>query len=78
MAFAGYVFGAAIQYLVSRLEILLTVGVAIVIALIVAYRWFWGWTERQVCKSAVLEPVKVLSSPRDPSRPAQPPSRPQG
>jgi membrane protein DedA with SNARE-associated domain len=61
MAAAGYIFGAAIQYLVSRLEIFLTVSVAAVIALLVAYRWFWGWTERQICHTAVLEPVKASS-----------------
>jgi membrane protein DedA with SNARE-associated domain len=61
MAGAGYIFGAAIQYLVSRLEIFLTVSVAAVIALLVAYRWFWGWTERQICHTAVLEPVKAPS-----------------
>jgi membrane protein DedA with SNARE-associated domain len=47
MAAAGYVFGTAIQYLVSRLEIVLTVSIAVVIALLLAYRWFWAWTERQ-------------------------------
>jgi membrane protein DedA with SNARE-associated domain len=61
MAAAGYIFGTAIQYLVSRLEIFLTVTVAAVIALLVAYRWFWGWTERQICHAAVLEPVKAPS-----------------
>jgi membrane protein DedA with SNARE-associated domain len=79
MAAAGYVFGAAIQYLVSRLEILFTVAIAVVIGLIVAYRWFWGWTERQVTKkSAVLEPAKALSRPRDTYGPKQPSSRQRG
>jgi membrane protein DedA with SNARE-associated domain len=73
MAAAGYVFGAAIQYLVSRLEIFLTVTVAVAIALVLAYRWFWGWTERQVCHSVALQPVKAPSRTGD-----QPHSRHRG
>ncbi len=78
MAVAGYIFGAAIQYLVSRLEILLTVVIAVGIGLVVAYRWFWSWTERQVGQSAALEPVKNLSRPCDPCGPTGPSSPPQG
>ncbi len=74
MALAGYAFGTAIQYLVSRLEILLTVTVAVVIGLVLAYRWFWGWTERQVSQSAALEPVKTLSRPVDTCGPKPPSS----
>ncbi len=59
MAAAGYIFGAAIQYLVSRLEIFLTVSVAVVIILVVVYRWFWGWTERQVCCAPALAPART-------------------
>jgi hypothetical protein len=76
MAAAGYIFGAAIQYLVSRLEIFLTVTVAAVIALLVAYRWFWGWTERQICPAAVLEPVKVPSRTCNTYGPQKPRSHP--
>ncbi len=47
IAAAGYAFGTAIQHLVSRLEFLLTVLVAVALLLFAAYRWFWCWTERQ-------------------------------
>jgi membrane protein DedA with SNARE-associated domain len=76
MAAAGYIFGTAIQYLVSRLEIFLTVTVAAVIALLVGYRWFWGWTERQICHTAVLEPVKVPSRTCNTYGPQKPRSHP--
>jgi membrane-associated protein len=62
MAAAGYVFGTAIQYLVSRLEILLTVLLAVGILLILVYRWFWCWTERQVCRTPALEPARFTTS----------------
>ena len=78
MAMAGYAFGTAIQYLVSRLEILLTVALAVIIGLVLAYRWFWTWTERQVCTSAALEPVKPLSRPCDTCGPTQPSSHHRG
>jgi membrane protein DedA with SNARE-associated domain len=59
MAAAGYTFGAAIQYLVSRLEIFLTVTAAVIIILISAYRWLWSWTERQACHTIVLQPSQA-------------------
>jgi membrane protein DedA with SNARE-associated domain len=71
MALAGYAFGAAIQSLVSRLEILVTVAVAVIIALVVAYRCFWAWTEKELTNCAALQPLKSPSradNPADPSR----------
>ena len=59
LAVAGYTFGAAIQYLFSRMEIFLTVAAAVIIALISAYRWFWLWTEQQVFHATPLEPAKI-------------------
>jgi membrane protein DedA with SNARE-associated domain len=78
MAAAGYVFGTAIQYLVSSLEIFLTVFLAVIIGLVLAYRWFWGWTERQVCQSAALKPVKTFPHPCEPCTPKQPSFPQQG
>lgn len=62
MAAAGYVFGTAIQHLVSHLEILLTVVVAIVLLIIGFYRWFWCWTERQA--AGCLASVKQTAAGR--------------
>ena len=61
MAVAGYTFGAAIQYLVSRMEIFLTVTAAVIIILISAYRWLWSWTERQAYHAIALQPAKAPS-----------------
>jgi membrane protein DedA with SNARE-associated domain len=72
MAAAGYVFGAAIQYLVSRLEIFLTVAIPVAIALVLVYRWFWSWTEQQICNTVVLEPVKAPSRAYDTFGPRKP------
>jgi len=60
LAAAGYACGSAIQHLVSRLEILLTVVVAVVLLLIGLYRWFWGWTERQAAGCLVPTRTKGL------------------
>lgn len=61
MAAAGYTFGVAIQYLVSRMEILLTVAAAFIVILIFAYRWLWSWTERQTYHAIALQPAKAPS-----------------
>lgn len=69
MAAAGYACGAAIQHLVSRLEILLTILLAVILLLIGLYRWFWCWTERQ----AVNCLVAIKKSPsKDPSESSSP------
>jgi len=75
MAAAGYAFGTAIQYLVSRLELLLTVTVAVLLALILAYRRFWCWTERQVCNAPDLNPPTACLPTPCSSGPEQPDSR---
>jgi membrane protein DedA with SNARE-associated domain len=59
LALAGYTFGTAIQFLVSRAQIFFTVAAALIIALISAYRWFWFWTERQVAQVEAPEPAKA-------------------
>jgi hypothetical protein len=78
MALAGYAFGTAIQYLISRLEILLTASLALVIGLIAAYRWFWAWTERQAGKTPALEPVKTPTHLDRPTSFREPSSRQRG
>lgn len=57
LAAAGYVFGTAIQYLVSRVEIFLTITAALILALVFGYRWFWCWTQRQT--EGCLSPVQA-------------------
>ena len=57
IAGAGYTMGAAIHYLISRMQIFVTVIVAVIVAFILAYRWFWGWTDRQLNHRTVPEPV---------------------
>ncbi len=67
MAAAGYAFGTAIQHLVSHLEILLTVLVAVALLLIGLYRWFWCWTERQAAGGLV--PLRKNTPPEPPEFP---------
>lgn len=69
MAAAGYVFGTAIQYLVSRVEIFLTITAALVLALVLGYRWFWCWTERQAdCRLAPVQAAKPSEPQKKPRR----------
>ncbi len=68
MAAAGYVFGAAIQHLVSHLEILLTILVAVILLLIGLYRWFWCWTERQAaCRLVAIKNSPSKETSKSPS-----------
>ena len=69
IATAGYTFGTVIHYLVSRLQIFMTVAVAVIIALILAYRRLWGWTARQVYGSVAPEPAFHNSKTYHPGRP---------
>lgn len=66
VAAAGYTFGAMVHYLVSRLQIFLTVIIIGILALVLIFRWFWKWTEHRVNnfnseKSSSHRSAKILS-----------------
>lgn len=77
MAAAGYIFGSAIQYFVSSLEIFLTLAVGVVLLVLLAYRQFWCWTERQVCPAPMAEVGTALPQTTEAVNPGSPPVPPR-
>lgn len=59
IALAGYLFGAAIEYSITRLEVLFTLLLLVAVIIFLIYRCYWQWAHRI---SALSQSSKAVTS----------------